>query len=95
MKEQVQVAESAAVADYKLIKLSTAAEREDISMATLWNYVRNDPDFPPLVYDANGRARISERLHTIYLAKKYSAQPSARAAQARAARARKLERAAA
>jgi hypothetical protein len=66
-----------------LIKISTAAEREDVSLATVWHKIRTDPQYPKPVYDAKGMARLIERQHSAYIAKTYSEQPKDRASRAR------------
>lgn len=69
-----------------LLKLSTAATRLDVSMATVWKKIKNDPKFPRILYDNNGMCRIIERELDDYIAARYAAQPSDRANRARLCR---------
>ena len=67
----------------RLIKISTAAELEDVSLATVWHKIRTDPNYPKPRYDDKGMARLSEIDLNAYLAAKYSEQPKNRANRAR------------
>lgn len=66
-----------------VIKISTAAEREDVSLATAWNNVRTDPNYPKTLHDSRGMARLIERQHNAYMAWKWAAMPKNRAYRAR------------
>jgi len=69
------------------IKLSTAAKLRDVSLATVWNDIRTDPDHPKLHHDNKGMARLLAHEYTAYLAKKYSHRATNRAQRAREKRA--------
>lgn len=66
-----------------LIKISTAAKLEDVSVATVWHRIRTDPNYPKPRYDSKGLARIVASEHTAYMAATYSEQPKGRANRAR------------
>jgi predicted DNA-binding transcriptional regulator AlpA len=71
-----------------LLKLSSAATRLDVSMATVWGKIKNDPKFPRPLYDENGMCRIIERELNEYMAARYASNSSGRANRARNGRER-------
>jgi hypothetical protein len=57
---------------HRRIKISTAAEEGDMSVAWVWNAIKNDPECPKPSYDEKGMARLMAHEWVAYLAKKFS-----------------------